>query len=597
MPSIPQSTIDAIKHKASIETVIGHYIPVIKKGNSYRAVCPFHDDHDPSLNISVDKQIFKCFVCGMAGDVFSFVEKFEHVDYVTAIKKVADLVGVPLDITSYRHTETFKVLPEHKALKDAVLFCQHELTSVSGQEMMAYLKKRQIPDAFVEKYELGYNPGQNALYNFLQKKGYKDDVLVSAGLCRLTTTGMTDIFARRLMIPIHDRLGHPIGFTARTLDPQALAKYINTADTPLFHKSDVIFNWHRANEAAREKGFAILAEGPMDVMALDKAGYSNAVCTMGTNATKNQLAALKQLALRLVLAYDGDNAGQQAIFKFGQLALSAGLQVNVIRNTTDLDPDEILTQRGFSELQAMIEHPYSWMEFIISYGQKHYDFNDYESRKAFAQLALAQLNQLTDAFDRENWQQQISTLTGFSVSSLKLLPQSNEPKVNTAATGKPKPVIRPHLLDGQQLAEMTIIHQMLMAASAANTYKDQLNGLCDKRYTELARLIMVWYTTNETLDLTAFSASLPDDEMRTLLVDIESEPLVNASCDTQILADAINKIRISRLDDQIRGKMQQMRQYQDPVIKARIAEELNELNRQKLILRTTKKEKGGTTND
>ena len=318
---------------------------------------------------------------------------------------------------------------------------------------------------------------------------------------------------------------------------------------------------------------------------------------MGTNATKNQLAALKQLALRLVLAYDGDNAGQQAIFKFGQLALSAGLQVNVIRNTTDLDPDEILTQRGFSELQAMIEHPYSWMEFIISYGQKHYDFNDYESRKAFAQLALAQLNQLTDAFDRENWQQQISTLTGFSVSSLKLLPQSNEPKVNTAATGKPKPVIRPHLLDGQQLAEMTIIHQMLMAASAANTYKDQLNGLCDKRYTELARLIMVWYTTNETLDLTAFSASLPDDEMRTLLVDIESEPLVNASCDTQILADAINKIRISRLDDQIRGKMQQMRQYQDPVIKARIAEELNELNRQKLILRTTKKEKGGTTND
>jgi len=595
LPRIPQQTVEAIKHKASIDAVIGHYIPVIKKGSSYRAVCPFHDDHDPSLNISVDKQIFKCFVCGAAGDVFSFVEKYEHVDYVTAIKKVADLIGYPLDLgAGYASAHAFQETPEHKAVKEAVLFCQHELASAAGQSMMEYLKKRQLPQAQIEKYQFGYNPGHDALYNFLSKKGFSDEVLIKAGLCRLTDKGVQDIFYQRLMIPIHDRQGHAIGFTARTLDPQALAKYINTAETPLFHKSNVIFNWHRAYDQARDKGTVILTEGPMDVMAFDRAGMSNAVCTMGTSGTTGQLAALRQMTGRILLAYDGDSAGQKAIWHVGQMALAAGLQVSVLRNSTNLDPDDIVRQKGPGELTAMAQHPYSWMEFVMTQGQKAFDLTDYAARKQFAQQTMAQINQLNDEFDRANWTQQLAALTGFSPAALGLLkgPEATLP----ARAASPAPRIKPQLMDGVKLAELTIIRQMLGSSQAAAVYKDQLNTLRDPDATDLARLIVDWYAGHDGLQTDDFVSSLPEDRLRDVLFEANSSPLVNDRLDMTVLRDAIAKMKLDRLDDQIRAKMAQMRQYSDPSVKARVGEELVGLRRKQLEIRK-EMEQGGMAHD
>ncbi len=590
MPRIPAQTIEAIRRKASIESVIGHYIPVIKKGSSFVAVCPFHDDHNPSLNISIDKQIFKCFSCGAAGDVFSFVEKFEHVNYVTAIKKVADLVNYPLDIGLADVRPAFVPTAEHKAVAEAVLFCQHELVSEGGQEMIAYLQKRQISAELMEKYQFGYNPANDALYHFLSRKGFSDETLISSNLCRLTQSGVRDVFYQRLMIPIHDRSGHPIGFTARSLDPEAAAKYINTAETPLFHKGSVIFNWHRAAEPVRQQGFVILAEGPMDVIAFDKCGLANAVCTMGTNAAKGQLALIKQLSGQLTIAYDGDQPGQSAIFKVGQLAIGSGLKVSVMRNETALDPDEIIKTYGAAELKAMIQKPYSWFEFVIKYGQTVYDLANYDARKQFAAMVMEQLRYCRDEFDRTNYRQQVSALTGFNSAMLDILVKPETAGSETLPVKERKAALPYHSLDGIQMAEMTILKQMMLSNQAAMVYKDTLNTLPQQTARLLAGQILDWYNSHDQLKITEFTSSLADEPLRDMIFEIESSELISENTDSRLLADAISTIKIGSLEDQIRTLKKEISQIQDPRVQARYAEKYQQLLFDKISIEKEKKE-------
>ncbi|MBQ4252059.1 MAG: DNA primase, partial [Erysipelotrichaceae bacterium] len=186
MARIPEEVISDIRRKARIEEVIGHYIEVQKKGSRYVAVCPFHDDHDPSLNISPDKKIFKCFVCSTAGDVFSFIMKFENVDYITAVRKAAELSNYDYDFGSLSPQSSFKETSLHKIMRESVIFCQHELNSQAGERFLKYLQKRQLNEETIEKYQFGYNPDNDALYTFLSRKGYEDRDIVAANMARLT---------------------------------------------------------------------------------------------------------------------------------------------------------------------------------------------------------------------------------------------------------------------------------------------------------------------------------------------------------------------------------------------------------------------------
>lgn len=583
MARIPEEVVRDIRAKAKIEDVIGHYLDVEKKGRNYVALCPFHDDHDPSLSISVDKQVFKCFACGAAGDVFGFVQKYEQVDYPTAIRKVAELIGYSYDFgPAYRQPE-FVETPLHKAMREAVVFCQHELNSRAGAGMREYLHHRQLTDDIIERYQMGYNPPDNVMHTFLSRKGYEDKVLIEANLARLTDRGVQDVFKDRLMIPIHDAQGHPIAFTARTLDPNVPSKYINTTDTPLFKKSEVLFNFHRAGEPIRRQKQAILCEGPMDVIAFDRAGLANAVCSMGTSCTKGQLAALRRLTGNLLLAFDGDDAGQNAIYKVGRLAQQQGFAVMVLNNPGKADPDEIVNQQSGRALAGMAAKPKTWMEFIFDYFRGRFDLNNYTQKKQFAQAVLQEIGGLSDRFDRDHYLQQLAALTGFSASAL----QAEAPRPAAPDDAGSVVTVRPAgtLPSGLRNAENTILRQMMVSARQCHVFMDELGMLPDQKANELAHYLIDYYHGRDEFVLADFIGSLENEELRSMAIGISEDPLLVAQANPKVMQDAIGRVRISLLEEQIAKLKTELESYSDPHVQSSISTQIAGLRRQQNAIR------------
>ena len=575
MALIPEQVIDDIRKKAKIEDIISHYIDVQQKGRNYVAICPFHDDHDPSLQISSEKQLFKCFVCGTGGDVFSFVQHYEKTGYIEAVKKVASLIKYDYDFGSYDKKDYFVETPEHKALKEAVLYCRNALNSQEGLKVKEYLKNRNISQNIIDRFEMGYNPSNDSLFRYLTQKGHQEKDIISADLARLTVRGIMDVFRDRLMIPIHDSDGHPIGFTARSIEPDAERKYINSKDSPLFRKGSIIFNYHRAKDAIKARKYVILAEGPMDVMAFNKAGIENAVCTLGTACTRDQLGLLKKLTTQLILAYDGDDAGQNAIYKAGKLARSLGFTVKVINNKTQDDPDEIVNRYGAEALKKMIRESYTWIEFILAYQEKKLDLNNYSSKKEYVEKVMEEINTVQDAFDKQNYINQLEQKTGLKVDSLI----KNTPVIVTRPAQE-KSRENKVSFSGVRIAEWTIINGMLYSRERCREYKNELNRLCHETENELARLIVNYYIDHETIDEDAFYASLSENE-RKVIDDIRKYDIINKEANDEVFSDAIQELylyfRKIETDKEIAILEQQKSLMSDPLVKAEISRRIRDL--------------------
>ena len=580
MAFIPDQVIEDIKKKARIEDIISHYIDVQQKGRNYVAICPFHDDHDPSLQISSEKQLFKCFVCGTGGDVFSFVAHYEKIGYAEAVRKVASLIKYDYDFGSFDKKDYFVETPEHKALKEAVLYCRNALNSQEGLKVKEYLRKRNISQNIIDRFEMGYNPSNDALFRYLTQKGHREKDIISADLARLTVRGIMDVFRDRLMIPIHDSDGHPIGFTARSIDPNADRKYINSKDSPLFRKGNIIFNYHRAKDAIKARKYAIMAEGPMDVMAFNKAGIENAVCTLGTACTRDQLGLLKKLTNQLLLAYDGDDAGQNAIFKAGKLAASLGFTVKVINNKTQDDPDEIVNKYGADALKKMIRESYTWIEFIFAYQERKHDLNNYSSKKEYVSAVMEEINEVQDAFDKQNYINQLEQKTGLKVESLirntpvKVIQQQPAPEKKKATKVN---------FSGVRIAEWTIINGMLYSRERCREYKNELNRLCHDTENELAGMIVNYYIDHETLDEDAFYASLPEN-CRKVIDDIRKYDIINKEANDEVFSDAIQEVylyfRKIETDKEIAILEQQKALMSDPLVQAEISQRIRDLRNQ-----------------
>jgi len=586
MARVPTEIVNEIRSKARIEEVIGHYIDVIKKGNSYKAYCPFHDDHNPSLSINVDKQIFKCWSCpaeeGSAGDVFKFVMKYKHIDYYEAIKEVANLIGYKYDFGVSQHVE-FQESPLHKVMKESINFTQYTLNTQSGKQYKDYLLNRHITEQQIQKFCIGYNPLDDKLHEYLTKKGFSDADMIKANVVRLTENGVRDVFYDRITIPIFDSDCHPIGFTARSIDPNNEAKYVNTAETELFKKSNVVFNLNNAKESIREKKFAIIAEGPMDVMAFDRAGFKNAICSMGTATTVQQLKEIKRFTMNLLLAYDGDKAGQGAILRTGKLAIENGFHVVVINNSSKLDPDEIVNQYGANELVAMISKPKIWMDFIFEYYQSIYDLNNYEAKKEYANVVGEQISKLHDDFDKQNFLQKLSQITGFSTTIL----QNNkivELQTNSKEDHEIQIPIHTNFNTGFELAQRQIIIQLIASKAAIQYYKDNLGRLPQEYYNNIANTIIDYASTQDIVQPKDFIGTL-EPMAASIVFEIYDDPTLREEYDADLLKDAIIKLKIVQLENEANDIRKEMNQKKDPIVQAKYGNWITEKNKAIIELR------------
>ena len=532
---VSKELVEEIRSKASISEVIGHYIPLVKKGRGYSALCPFHDDHDPSLSISEEKQIFKCFVCGAGGNAFNFVMKYKNVDFVQAVAEVGEIVGIKVDVapTTKRIDKNQRYYDLLKAAGD---YSNYILNTQRGAAAIDYLHNRGLDDETINYFNIGFNGSDNMMYKFLSSRNFSDEDMVRVNLVRVGENGISDTFYNRVMFPIHDAFNNPIAFSARTIDPNNDVKYINSADTLIYHKGEVLYNLNRAKEQIKKVGYVYLLEGVMDVIAMYRAGYLNSVASLGTALTRKQLVLLRQFTSKICLFYDGDRAGQNAIVKAGNLALQEGFEVSVVHNNTQKDPDEIIKEGGTHSLKDVVGNEYSFIEFCMDYYARD-GLNNYSRKKEYNEIISRLIYNLPDENDRENFFVILREKTGLPRASF------DEKKPSEKASAFITPKVDELDFNGPLKAEYNILSQVILSPLGLEVYKKDLGYLLDEQNQKLMDHINTYYRDFGSFDYSRFCQEETDGELVSLLTDIALRDSLKKEFDLQSLKDSIEIVK------------------------------------------------------
>ncbi|MBX4210413.1 DNA primase [Candidatus Parcubacteria bacterium] len=334
------SSVDTIKEKLDVAEVIGSYVKLEKAGANFKARCPFHNEKTPSFFISPSRGSYYCFGCGAKGDMFTFVEEFEGVDFMGALKVLAARAGVELVHENPKTKSERDRL--FSAVEHAAVFFQQ---NVDAPGVKAYLSSRGIQEQTIRDWRIGFVTNDwRTLYTFLRSKNFTDSEIEKAGLSKKTDKGYYDRFRGRIMFPIFDTSGRVIGFSGRIFGTETkdAPKYLNSPDTSLFNKSDLLYGLHVAKNEIRKKGYSILVEGQMDLILTQQAKFGNTVATSGTALTLSQITRLKRLSPRIIMAFDPDEAGLRASFKNAELALANGMEVKVATLPKGQDPADLV---------------------------------------------------------------------------------------------------------------------------------------------------------------------------------------------------------------------------------------------------------------
>jgi DNA primase len=369
------SPVTQIKERLSIEDVVSSYIKVERAGANLKARCPFHNEKTASFFISPGRGSYYCFGCGASGDIFTFVEEFEGLDFKGALKLLAGRAGVTLD--HYNKEEESERERLYKALEETTKFFVENLEN--NKEVKAYLKDRGLEEKTIKDFRIGYALNDwRTLYFHLQKKGFTDAEIEKAGLAKKAEKGFYDRFRGRIMFPIADSSGRIIAFSGRIfVDDGKSAKYLNSPDTPVFSKSSVLYGLDKAKESIRKNNFSILVEGQMDLVLSHQAGFKNTIATSGTalsdatiskeNAVSN-LGLVRRLSSNIVLAFDADKAGFNASMRAGKIALALGMDVKVASLPDGIDPADLISkngERGVELWREAIRNSKHLIEFLL----------------------------------------------------------------------------------------------------------------------------------------------------------------------------------------------------------------------------------------
>ena len=401
MPRQPDYNLAAIKQAHPIVPLVGSYLTLHRTGNKFKALCPFHDDHNPSLELNSERQSFKCWSCGAGGDVISFVMDYERVDFIEAVRMLAERAGIAPE---KEHGKT--AAPSGPSKSDLLAACAWAKTAFASAladspETLAYVQLRGISPESVKRFHLGFAPdSRDWLTMRARKAGIGLDVLEKAGLIgRKEETSITfDKFRGRLIFPIHDMQGRPIAFGGRILPESEkrqsdqgkdVAKYLNSPETPLFQKRSILYASNLARPAARSAKFVAVMEGYTDVIAAHQAGIENTVGVLGTALGDDHIKVLHGLADRVVLIFDDDEAGQKAAERSLELFLSNEVDVRVLTLSGGLDPAEFIAQHGAETFRAMLERAGDPLDFIIERASGRFDVHSPEGARQAAQRVLS----------------------------------------------------------------------------------------------------------------------------------------------------------------------------------------------------------------
>lgn len=383
-----------IIEKADIVNIVSQYVKLEKRGNNYIGLCPFHDDKNPSMSVSPQKRVFKCFSCGTAGDVVSFVSKIKNITTSEAMREVGETVGIKVamsqkDIIKQKNMKYYNVLSEA-----ATFYNFYLINTLEGKIGVEYLEKRGLSLENIKRFNIGLSGDNDILYKTLSNKQYLPLDMIEVGLLR-SGSNYHDTFKNRIMFPIKDLEGNVVGFSGRKFLPNSEneSKYINTSETILFKKGEILYNFSDCISDIKSKNNLYLFEGFMDVIAAVRADIKNSVASMGTALTINQINAIKRVTNNVTLCFDSDGPGVAATIKAIYLLSNSGINVNVVIIPDGKDADEYIFNNCSERLHTvLVNNIVSAIEFLYNYEKKNTDFSNYNSIENFKSLIFKHLS-------------------------------------------------------------------------------------------------------------------------------------------------------------------------------------------------------------
>jgi DNA primase len=408
MALFPASFIDDLKSHADIVQVVQERVPLRRAGTSWKGLCPFHGEKTPSFNVHGDKGYFKCFGCGVGGDVIKFIELYDKLAFPEAVRQLAGRFGLPVpeaetsreDAEANRDRET--LLKIHDV---AAAWFREQLATPAGAAARRLLAERGITDEMIDRQGIGYAPsGREALKARLMKDGFTPALLIRSGLVLQRDGGtIIDRFRTRVMIPIHRDNGAIIAFGGRAMEAGQQPKYLNSPETPIYVKGKTLYGLHLSKTAISRTKHAVIVEGYFDWAQAYQAGITNVVASSGTALTPVQARLLKRFASKVVLSFDPDAAGQGAAARTSELLVAEGFQVNVAMLPSGDDPDNFIRKQGAAAYQAQLRNSRPYLDYLLERSATGHDFNRDDSRREFLERMLAIAARIPDAAQRDQF--------------------------------------------------------------------------------------------------------------------------------------------------------------------------------------------------
>ncbi len=417
--------ISAVLDKTDIVSLISRYVKLDRKGNTHWACCPFHHETQPSFAVNAERQFFHCFGCKESGNAISFLMKIENIEFMDALKMLAEQAGMELPERRGGYGErTDKKQKEklYELMRDAARHYHDNLSDPRAKKFNDYLAERKIPNNMITRFGLGASLGFTEMLTYLQSKGYTYEQMHAAGIAEEKNGRKYDVFGDRLIYPIIDNMGRVVAFGGRTLEKDVnFAKYRNSTQTEIFDKSNTIYgiNLLKKCKAKRHIDYVIMAEGYMDVIALHKAGFDTAVASMGTALTVKQAKQLKLYSELVYISYDGDTAGQKGMLRGLDILRETGIIVKVVRLPNGMDPDDVIKTGGTEAYQKLLDEAIPLTAYKIEVLLAKYDLNDPDMKALFAIEATKVVTDLDNPVEQEQYFKYISDRTGFSVDALR----------------------------------------------------------------------------------------------------------------------------------------------------------------------------------
>lgn len=509
MAYISNEEINEIRSRANIVDIISGYLQVSSKGKNYVALCPFHNDHSPSLIISPEKQIFNCFTCRTGGNVFSFVMKYENVSFAEAVSIVAKKVGFNLKNDVFVKSEN-KYSKDYEIYEYAMKFYLNNINTADGSKAREYLLKRGINETIIKEFKLGYSgSSKDTFYKLATNKGWDTETLNKLGLINKVNENVYDTFINRVVIPIENLKGEVVGFTGRIFNGEDnTAKYLNTKETEIFKKSSLLFNYHNAKNYIRDRKSVIVVEGNMDAIKMSAKGFKNVVALMGVALSNEQIDILKRLKVPVILMLDNDNAGEEATIKNGESLINSGVDTKVVRLSGAKDPDEYLEKFGIDAMQNNIDKAIKYIDFKIECLKKDKDLSNMEDLITYVKEVINSING-EDDLTKEIILSKISKDYAIDIDILK---SNLKTEVKKDAKKEEVVEVRDKKLTKYQKASHKVLYYMLMDSKYINLYKNTLGYFKERIERVLASEIVYYESNNGNIDVADFTTTIMGSE-------------------------------------------------------------------------------------